>query len=56
MGIKAVPVVDENRHMQGIVMADDLIDVLREEDTEDIQKMGGMEALDGPTSKRASLP
>jgi magnesium transporter len=47
-GIKAVPVVDENRHMQGIVMADDLIDVLREEDTEDIQKMGGMEALDGP--------
>ena len=47
-GIKAVPVVDENRHMQGIVMANDLIDVLREEDTEDIQKMGGMEALDGP--------
>ena len=47
-GIKAVPVVDENRLMQGIVMADDLIDVLREEDTEDIQKMGGMEALDGP--------
>ena len=46
--IKAVPVVDENRHMQGIVMADDLIDVLREEDTEDIQKMGGMEALDDP--------
>jgi magnesium transporter len=34
--------------MQGIVMANDLIDVLREEDTEDIQKMGGMEALDGP--------
>ncbi len=47
-GIKAVPVLDENRHMQGIVMADDLIDVLREEDTEDIQKLGGMEALDGP--------
>jgi magnesium transporter len=34
--------------MQGIVMADDLIAVLREEDTEDIQKMGGLEALDGP--------
>jgi magnesium transporter len=47
-GIKAVPVVDDNNRMQGIVMADDLIDVLREEDTEDIQKMGGMEALDGP--------
>lgn len=47
-GIKAIPVADENRRMQGIVTADDLIDVLREEDTEDIQKMGGMEALDGP--------
>ncbi len=47
-GIKAVLVVDENRRMQGVVTADDLIDVLREEDTEDIQKMGGMEALDGP--------
>jgi len=47
-GIKAVPVVDENHHMQGIVTSNDLIDVLREEDTEDIQKMGGMEALDGP--------
>jgi magnesium transporter len=47
-GIKAVPVVDQNRRMEGIVTADDLIDVLREEDTEDIQKMGGMEALDGP--------
>ncbi len=47
-GIKAVPVVDAKGRMQGIVMANDLIDVLREEDTEDIQKMGGMEALDGP--------
>ncbi|HTQ98094.1 MAG TPA: magnesium transporter [Candidatus Acidoferrum sp.] len=47
-GIKAVPVVDEKGRMKGIVTADDLIDVLREEDTEDIQKMGGMEALDGP--------
>jgi magnesium transporter len=47
-GIKAVPVIDQNRRMEGVVTADDLIDVLREEDTEDIQKMGGMEALDGP--------
>jgi magnesium transporter len=47
-GIKAIPVLDERGRMQGIVTADDLIDVLREQDTEDIQKMGGMEALDGP--------
>jgi len=46
--IKAIPVLDERGRMQGIVTADDLIDVLREQDTEDIQKMGGMEALDGP--------
>jgi len=34
--------------MKGIVTADDVIDVLREMDTRDIQKIGGMEALDGP--------
>ena len=47
-GIKAVPVLNKDGRMEGIVTADDLIDVMREEDTEDIQKMGGMEALDGP--------
>jgi magnesium transporter len=47
-GIKAVPVIGANGRMEGVVTSDDLIDVLREEDTEDIQKMGGMEALDGP--------
>ncbi|HEY2118714.1 MAG TPA: magnesium transporter [Candidatus Acidoferrum sp.] len=47
-GIKAVPVLDKEGRMQGVVTVDDLIDVMREEDTEDIQKMGGMEALDGP--------
>ena len=34
--------------MQGIVTADDIVDVVHEEATEDIQKFGGMEALDGP--------
>jgi len=47
-GVEAIPVVDEQRHMKGVVMADDLLDVLQEEDTHDIQKLGGMEALDGP--------
>jgi len=47
-GVKAVPVVDAEGHMKGIVTADDVIDVLREMDTKDIQKIGGMEALDGP--------
>jgi magnesium transporter len=47
-GIQAIPVVDAQGCMKGIVTADDLIDVLREEDTADMQKIGGMESLDGP--------
>jgi len=47
-GIQAIPVVDTQEHMKGIVTADDVIEVLRELDTKEIQKVGGMEALDGP--------
>src|SRR5271165_5866863 len=47
-GIQAIPVVDAQGRMKGIVTADDVIDVMREEDTKKIQKIGGMEALDGP--------
>lgn len=44
----SIPVLDKQGLMQGIVTADDIADVVREEDTEDIQKFGGMEALDAP--------
>ena len=44
----AVPVVDSEGRMKGIVTVDDIVDVVREEATEDIQKIGGMEALDAP--------
>jgi magnesium transporter len=44
----ALPVVDEAGRMKGIVTGDDIVDVVREEATEDIQKFGGMEALEGP--------
>ena len=44
----AVPVIDEARHVLGIVTVDDVIDALVRESTEDMQKMGGMEALDEP--------
>jgi len=44
----AIPVVDPERHVKGIVTADDILDVVQEEATEDIQKFGGMEALDAP--------
>jgi magnesium transporter len=44
----ALPVVDAAGHMKGIVTADDVVDVVREEATEDMQKVGGVEALDAP--------
>lgn len=37
----AIPVVDERHHLLGIVTIDDVIDVIREEATEDILKMAG---------------
>src|SRR5256885_13233623 len=42
----ALPVVDSNGVLVGIVTSDDMLDVAEEEATEDIQKLGGLEALD----------
>jgi magnesium transporter len=44
----AIPIVDDTGHMKGIVTADDIVNVVEEEASEDIQKIGGTEALDGP--------
>jgi len=44
----AIPVVDESFRVLGIVTVDDVIDALVREQTEDVQKFGGMEALDEP--------
>lgn len=44
----AIPVVDDDRRMQGIVTLNDIINIVQQEATEDIQKIGGMEALDEP--------
>ncbi len=44
----AIPVLDPQGRMRGIVTADDIVDVVEQEASEDIQKVGGMEALDGP--------
>jgi magnesium transporter len=46
--LMAVPVLDAEGRIKGIVTVDDIVDVVREEATEDIQKIGGTEALDAP--------
>lgn len=44
----AIPVVDAEGRMKGVVTVDDVVDVVQEEATEDIQKFGGMAALEAP--------
>jgi magnesium transporter len=44
----AIPVVDDANHVLGIVTVDDVIDALISEQTEDVQKFGGMTATDEP--------
>ncbi|QIX61748.1 magnesium transporter [Hymenobacter lutimineralis] len=44
----ALPVVNNEGVLFGIVTIDDILDIREEEDTEDIQKLGGSEALDEP--------
>ncbi|GAB3827739.1 magnesium transporter [Hymenobacter jeollabukensis] len=44
----ALPVVNEEGVLFGIVTIDDILAIREEEDTEDIQKLGGSEALDEP--------
>ncbi len=46
--LMAVPVVDAAGRIKGIVTIDDIVDVVREEATEDFQKIGGTQALDAP--------
>jgi magnesium transporter len=53
--LSALPVTDTQGVLIGIVTVDDILDVAEEEATEDIQKIGGSEALDEPYMK-ISLP
>ncbi len=50
-----LPVVDSEGRLIGIVTIDDVIDVIEEQTTEEIQKIGGLEALDEPYTT-ISLP
>ena len=44
----AVPVVDGTGQLVGIVTVDDVIDAIVERQTEEVQRFGGMEAIDEP--------
>jgi magnesium transporter len=46
--LTVIPVVDADGRMKGIVTVDDIVDVVQEEATEDIQKIGGTAALEAP--------
>ena len=46
--LEAIPVLDGEGRMKGIITVDDIVDVIQEEATEDIQKIGGTAALDAP--------
>jgi magnesium transporter len=47
----AVPVVDEGGRLLGVVTVDDVIDAMVEEQTEDIQMLGGVQPLEEPYSQ-----
>ena len=47
-GLLALPVVDADNRLLGIVTSDDAADVLEEEATEDVEKLGGSVPLDKP--------
>src|SRR5215471_4143435 len=51
--LAALPVTDSDGVLIGIVTNDDILDVAEERATEDIQKIGGSEALDEPYMKIA---
>lgn len=44
----ALPVLGADRKMLGVITVDDVMDVLTQEQTEDVQKIGGIEPLDLP--------
>jgi magnesium transporter len=53
--LNVMPVVDENGKILGVITIDDIIDVLTLEQTEDVQKLGGIEPLDMPYFRTSFL-
>lgn len=51
----AIPVVDDDDRLLGIITEDDVADVLEAETTEDIERLGGSQPLNAPY-RRSSVP
>ncbi|MFN2386059.1 MAG: magnesium transporter [Thermoanaerobaculia bacterium] len=54
--VHAIPVVDDENHLVGIVTVDDVIDVLIEEQTEDLLHLGGVTADEESESNYFAVP
>ena len=50
-GFLAMPVVDKEQRLVGIITVDDIMDIIIEESTEDIEKMGALAPSDEPYLK-----
>ena len=54
-GLLALPVVDKEQRLVGIITVDDIVDVIVEENTEDIQKMAALVPSDYPYLKTSII-
>ncbi|AKV03333.1 Mg/Co/Ni transporter MgtE / CBS domain protein [Labilithrix luteola] len=53
--LNVIPVVDDRDMILGVITVDDIIDVLTQEQTEDVQKLGAIEPLDVPYFRTSFL-
>ena len=55
-GYPVLPVVDGDGRLLGTITLDDVLDVVEEEATEDMQRLGGVAALDAPYDRTGFWP
>lgn len=53
--LNVMPVIDDKGEILGVITIDDIVDVLTQEQTEDVQKLGAIEPLDLPYFKTSFL-
>jgi magnesium transporter len=53
--LNVMPVIDDTGKILGVITIDDIVDVLTQEQTEDVQKLGAVEPLDVPYFRTSFL-